>query len=175
MNRSHADATVPSPIQMGLFGQSSAAAPARPSTRTSSQVFAGPTYRPSLDRARLAVQIERIRRYMLGVEWRTLREIKDALEAIYAPTVFPESSISAQGRHLRKRPYSYRWMKRRRAGGLWEYKLLPPDRADVSETKFDPARNTMRDTRVDAGGEPDDGTGREEFFRQARRIAGLPS
>jgi hypothetical protein len=175
MNRSHADAVLACPVQMGLFGQRVAAAPTGRSTRISSKVFAGPTYRPSLDRARLTLQIERIRLYMLSVEWRTLREIKDAVEAIYASAVFPESSISAQLRNLKKPPYRFDLAKRRRVGGLWEYKLLPPARAEVSEKKCEPARNAMRDTRVDAGGEPDDGTGREEFLRQARRIAGLPS
>ena len=46
----------------------------------SERIFAGAAYAPSLDKARLALQIERIRSDMLGVEWRTLREIKTALE-----------------------------------------------------------------------------------------------
>src|ERR1700722_14722676 len=103
--------------------------PAADSVRTS---FRGATCMPSLDRTRLSLQIERLRVYMLGVEWRSLREIKSALEDIYAPAVVPESSISAQLRNLKKPGYSYLLLKRRRAGvhgpssGLWEYRLLPP-------------------------------------------------
>ena len=95
----------------------------------STPTFRGAAYVPSLDRARLSVQIEQIRSYMLGVEWRTLREIKAALEVLYAPAVFPESSISAQLRNLRKPGFSYRLLRRRRAGvrGTWRGNLgVPP-------------------------------------------------
>ena len=135
------------------------------------QIFAG-AYVPSLDKARLSVQIERIRSYMLGVEWRTLREIKAALENVYAPAVFPESSISAQLRNLRKSGFSYRLLRRRRAGvrgpgaGIWEYLLRPPAPAQTENAAPAPIR-------VDAGSEPDDERGREEFLREARRIASL--
>ena len=78
--------------------------------------FRGAGYDPQFDRTRLSLQIERIRSYMLGVEWRTLREIKAGLEDIYAPAVFPESSISAQLRNLKKPGYSYRLLRRRRVG-----------------------------------------------------------
>jgi hypothetical protein len=141
------------------------------------QTFSGEAYVPSLDRARLSVQIERIRSYMLGVEWRTLREIKAALEVLYAPAVFPESSISAQLRNLRKAGFSYRLLRRRRAGvrgpgaGIWEYLLLPPAPAQTENAEM--ARERPPDAiLVDAGSEPDDEKrGREEFFREARRIA----
>ena len=107
---------------------------------------------------------------MLGAEWRTLREIKAALEVLYATAVFPESSISAQLRNLRKPGFSYRLLRRRRAGvrgpgaGIWEYLLLPPAPAQTENAAPDAIR-------VDAGSEPDDERGREEFFREARRIA----
>jgi hypothetical protein len=117
--------------------------------RTAGRIFEGAAYVPSLDRARLALQVERLRKYMLGVEWRTLREIKAALEVMYAPAFFPESSISAQMRNLKKKPSFYRLIKRRRVGvhgpgaGIWEYRLLPP---------------------AESGSESDDGKGREKFF-----------
>jgi hypothetical protein len=136
----------------------------------STPTFRGAAYVPSLDRARLSVQIERIRSYMLGVEWRTLSEIKAALEVVYAPAVFPESSISAQLRNLRKQGFSHRLLRRRRGGvrgpgaGIWEYLLLLPAPAQTENAA--PAA-----IRVDAGSEPDDERGREEFFREARRIA----
>lgn len=137
----------------------------------STEPFRGAAYAPSLDKARLALQIERIRSYMLGVEWRTLREIKTALEVIYAPAVFPESSISAQLRNLKKPGYSYRLLKRRRAGvrgpgaGIFEYLLLPPAPSENAHAR------TPEAIRLDAGSEPDDQKGREEFLREARRIA----
>jgi hypothetical protein len=132
--------------------------------------LSGAAYVPSLDSARLSVQIERIRSYMLGVEWRTLREIKAALQALYATAVFPESSISAQLGNLRKAGFSYRLLRRRRAGvrgpgaGIWEYLLLPPAPSQTENAAPDAIR-------VGAGSEPDDDRGREEFFREARRIA----
>jgi hypothetical protein len=98
------------------------------------KIFGGAGYDPQFDRARLTLQVERIRSYMLLAGWKTLRGIKTDLERAYAPAVFPESSISAQLRNLKKPPYSHRLDKRRRAGvhgpgaGIWEYRLLAPER-----------------------------------------------
>jgi len=67
-------------------------------------------------------QREQIRRLMLDGEWRTLREISQALK-------FPEASVSAQLRHLRKRKNgSYRVSKQRtwldRPGYImWTYRV----------------------------------------------------
>jgi hypothetical protein len=145
-------------------------------TSDSRQPFSGEAYEPKLDRARLALQIERVRVQMLGVEWITLRELKLALEKNFSPTAFPESSLSAQLRNLRKPGYSYRLLKRRRAGahgpgaGIWEYRLLPPEpRPQLG--LFGEQQGERPAIRVDAGSESDDGTGREEFFREIRRIA----
>ena len=89
----------------------------------------GPTYKASVDGARLSAQHERIRNYMLGVEWKTLDEIQRDLERMFHSR-FPVASISAQLRHLRKKPFgSFRLEKRHRGAagwGLWEYRLLPP-------------------------------------------------
>jgi hypothetical protein len=142
----------------------------------STPTFRGAAYVPSLDRARLALQVERVRVFMLRGEWRTLREIKTALEDLHAPAVFPESSISAQLRNLKKPGYSYRLLKRRRAGvhgpgaGIWEYRLLPPG-PQPQLGLFGEQQGERAAIRVDAGSEPDDGRGREEFLREARRIA----
>jgi hypothetical protein len=121
------------PIQPGLFSDARPAARSKRTSAASSGNFAGAGYEARHDRARLARQVERIRMYMVAVEtWRTLREIKAVLEKAYAPTVFPESSISAQLRNLKKPPYSHQLLKRRRIGvhgpgaGIWEYRLLPP-------------------------------------------------
>jgi len=140
--------------------------------------FAGAAYDPNLDRRRLGVQIERIRSYMLGAGWRTLLEIRRSLEAFHSPSVFPESSVSAQLRNLRKRPYCYRLQRRRRAGvhgpgaGIWEYALLPPAQLEfeVLAKKTGPAVDVVYEPAVDVVHELDDGRGREKFFEAARRI-----
>jgi hypothetical protein len=101
-------------------------------TNDETRVFGGPAYSPALDRARLSVQIERIRAHALRIGWFTLREIKADLERIYAPALFGESSLASQLRNLRKPPHRHVLEKRRRIGehgpgaGIWEYRLLPP-------------------------------------------------
>lgn len=101
------------------------------SVETSARVFGGQFAGPR-DRARLSVQIERIRAWALARDWFTLREARENLEQLYAPTLFPESSLSAQVRNLSK-PGAGRLRckkeKRRRQGahgagsGVWEYRL----------------------------------------------------
>lgn len=77
----------------------------------------GPAYDPDLDGERLANQHEAIRDYMLARKWRTLAEIEERLH-------YPQASISAQLRHLRKPEFgSYILTKRRRSGGTWEYRI----------------------------------------------------
>jgi hypothetical protein len=87
----------------------------------------GPDYKKTIDGARLCTQMERIRVYMLGVEWRTLGEIERDLETLFRPCHFPQASISAQLRHLRKEIFGgHRLEKRRRKeAGLFEYRLSP--------------------------------------------------
>jgi predicted transcriptional regulator len=85
--------------------------------------FDGPAYVPALDQARLTGQLQTIFTLMRDGQWRTLREVETA-------TGFPQASISAQLRHLRKQRFgSYQLEKRRRGietRGLYEYRLLPP-------------------------------------------------
>lgn len=81
----------------------------------------GPAFDPHIDGPRLQRQQETIRAFMGDGRWRTLAEISEQ-------TGFPEASISAQLRHLRKPQFgAYQVEKRRRDGaGLWEYRVLPP-------------------------------------------------
>ena len=84
----------------------------------------GPTFDKQLDGGRLKHQHEKIRDWMLAQDgWKTLAEMRAALEC-------PESSISAQLRHLRKVQFGgYRVEKRRRSGkGTWEYRVMPPEK-----------------------------------------------
>jgi len=79
----------------------------------------GPAYEPKLDAKRLANQHKRVREFMLEGGWWTLAEIAHTLE-------YPEASISAQLRHLRKPEFGgYKVEKRRRnsEGGTWEYRV----------------------------------------------------
>jgi hypothetical protein len=149
------------------------------------KIFAGAGYDPRSDGKRLSLQIERIRRLCADGDWRTLREIRVALETKYSPATFPESSISSQLRNLRKSPLSYRLDKRRRAGvrgagsGIWLYRLLPPEPRPQLALFIEPAekktdRGPARTPSCSAG-EFDDGTGRELFFREARRLASMAS
>lgn len=88
----------------------------------------GPAYDKHLDGPRLRRQHEAIRDWMLAHgSWRTLVEMRESLG-------YPESSISAQLRHLRKPQFgSYVVEKRRRhASGTWEYRVLPPPQAVMS-------------------------------------------
>ena len=72
--------------------------------------------------------------------WRTLGEIRSELEG-QLHRRFPEASISAQLRHLRKREFgSYRLLKQRRSSrtlGLFEYQLLPPDPMNAQPELFE--------------------------------------
>lgn len=80
---------------------------------------AGPAFDSELDRARLSKQHERIRGLLVNDSrsWWTLREIAEALG-------YPEASVSAQLRHLRKPRFgSYNVEKRSLGGGLWEYRI----------------------------------------------------
>jgi hypothetical protein len=95
--------------------------------------FDGPTYQPEVDQERLSGQILRIRDLMVDGTWRTLGEIA-------ARTGDPESSISAQLRHLRKVRFgAYLVDKRRRVdgGGLYEYRVA--DRGAAEEVTHEEA------------------------------------
>lgn len=84
----------------------------------------GPAYDPALDQQRLTHQRERVCAYMLMASavnrWQTLREIEDL-------TGYPQASISAQLRHLRKPAFGGYIVRKRRRGpnlqnrGIWEY------------------------------------------------------
>ena len=101
------------------------------SRQNESRIFRG-RFAGSRDRARLSAQIEQIRAFALARGWFTLRDAREDLERLFAPTLFPEGSISAQLRNLEK-PAAGRLRckkeKRRRAGargagsGVWEYRL----------------------------------------------------
>lgn len=81
----------------------------------------GPAYDENIDGERLRKQHERIRQLMIDGQWRTLGEISQFLG-------YPESSVSAQLRHLRKEKFGGHAVEKRRRGatGLWEYRVEDP-------------------------------------------------
>ena len=80
----------------------------------------GPAYVKELDKVRIDSQMRRVYDAMIEGDWHSLAELAYL-------TNDPESSISAQMRHLRK-PRFGGWIveKRRRTVGTWEYRLLAP-------------------------------------------------
>jgi hypothetical protein len=84
-------------------------------------MFDGDTFEPKHDHARLRGQLLVVFNLMADQEWRTLGEIS-------ALTGYPEQSVSARLRDLRKRKFNAHKVERRPRGrredGLYEYQLL---------------------------------------------------
>jgi hypothetical protein len=81
----------------------------------------GPLFDWAVDHSRLERQMDKIRDYMLAAGWRSLAEIEQA-------TGYPQASISAQLRHLKKVRFGGFGLDKRRRhqeGGTWEYRLIP--------------------------------------------------
>jgi hypothetical protein len=86
--------------------------------------FDGETFDKDLDGKRLSRQLLAVKTLMWDGRWRTLRMIQTA-------TGFPEASISARLRDLRKPRFGGFIVERQRrldrrckAGGTWEYRLV---------------------------------------------------
>jgi len=81
--------------------------------------FNGSDYIPKLDHVRLTTQMDKIRNLMIDGKFRTLGEIELA-------TGYPQASISAQLRNLRKSKFGDHTMnkQRRKLAGLFEYQIL---------------------------------------------------
>lgn len=92
----------------------------------------GPAYSEAIDGPRIETQRGRLLAFMLAHNaWLTLHEIADATE-------YPEASVSAQLRHLRKARYGgFDVSKRRRiaGAGTWEYFLSPPHPPPTNRSK----------------------------------------
>lgn len=78
----------------------------------------GPAYDEVRDGLRVSDQMAAIRTYISAdCAWYTLEEIEHALG-------YPQASISAQLRHLRKARFgAHRIEKRNVGGGLWQYRI----------------------------------------------------
>jgi hypothetical protein len=84
--------------------------------------FDGATFDPQWDQRRLSSQLGRVFLALSDHRWHTLRELAAATHA-------PETSVSAQLRHLRKARFGAYTIERRanwdRSSGLYVYRLLP--------------------------------------------------
>ena len=77
----------------------------------------GPAYIPDRDEGRLKAQLYAIWNYIKDQHWFTLAEIEGELG-------YPQASISAQIRHLRKPKFGgHRIIKKYIDSGLWMYAL----------------------------------------------------
>lgn len=104
--------------QPGLFDRP---APEVPAETDPPWWFDGATFDYALDGHRLSGQLQKVWGRMIDGRWRTLAELSAALE-------YPEASLSARLRDLRKERFgSHTVHRRRRMGhvGLWEYRLEP--------------------------------------------------
>jgi hypothetical protein len=101
----------------------------------------GPIAEPS-DEARILDQMNRVRNHLLASailnRWETLEEICAALEKLYPGERFPEASISAQIRHLRKPRFGgydvqRQWKKDIR---ISEYRIVAPARREAEQLEL---------------------------------------
>ncbi len=92
--------------------------------------FKGADYQESKDFVRLSGQIKDIYDLMSDHQWRTVEEIRRVLEFKFreAGKIYPDNSIQAQLRNLRKPDFgSYEVLRRRRGKtNESEYQVLAP-------------------------------------------------
>lgn len=89
--------------------------------------FSGTTFDPAKDGKRLGRQLAAVRDLMVEYGlWLSLAQIEDC-------TGYPQASISARLRDLRKEQFGgFRVQRRRRSAGTWEYRVT----ARHAETLF---------------------------------------
>jgi hypothetical protein len=81
--------------------------------------FDGQTYDRREDGRRLGKQLQTVISHMQDGQWRTLRAIAES-------TRYPESSVSARLRDIRKQLVrDYTMESERRSGGTWVYRMIP--------------------------------------------------
>jgi len=83
----------------------------------------GKTFDKKVDGERLGSQQRRVEELMLDGEWRSLHEIAVALRKLYS-NHFPEASISARLRDLRRTGYTVERERKTARGGLWVYRAF---------------------------------------------------
>lgn len=93
-------------------------------------------YEEKRDGERLQVQMERLLKHLRAMAqrgaWQTITELCEALERQYPNTRFPENSISAQCRNLRKEHCGgYDVRGQWRTKNIYEYRLFEETRGQL--------------------------------------------
>lgn len=83
----------------------------------------GKTFDKKVDAERLGSQQRRVEELMSDSEWRTLHDIAVALRKLYG-SHFPEASISARLRDLRRAGYTVERERKGANSGLWRYRAV---------------------------------------------------
>ena len=93
--------------------------------------FDGATYERAKDQRRLTTQLRRVLRFMRDGRYHTLRRISEALD-------YPEASVSARLRDLRKVKFGSWIVERKRNEGraTFLYRLASPAPKPVQRTLF---------------------------------------
>ena len=89
----------------------------------------GPAYDEKVDGKRIKGQQDAIREFMVDSPWYTLQEISQKLG-------YPEASVSAQLRHLRKTAFGGFNVDKRRRGNAWEYRVTKPAEENIQLSMF---------------------------------------
>ncbi len=89
-------------------------------------VFAGSDFDPARDTQRLATQIGCILAVVLDGQYRTVTKLGIELRRAYPHVNFPENSIQAQLRNLKKVGYQVEKRNVAKSGALFEYRVLSP-------------------------------------------------
>jgi len=98
----------------------------QPDLFTRQPAFDGATFEPAKDAERLTGQLATVREYMLAANLYAIGETWYSLAEIASGTGYPEGSISARLRDLRKSKFgSYLVERRRRSPGTFEYRVRP--------------------------------------------------
>ncbi len=89
-------------------------------------LFAGSDYVPKRDEERLTKQIDCIRTFVSDGVWRGVGQLAKELRRAYPKVIFPENSVQAQLRNLRKLGYRVEKRNVAKRGLCFEYRVLPP-------------------------------------------------
>lgn len=109
-----------------LFGQSA-------STAVPPVPFAGADYNEARDKERLTTQLQRILAVMSDGAWRTVERLVSELRLAHPSVRFPEASVSAQLRNLRKIGYRVETRNILAGGLLYEYRVAAPENPGAAE------------------------------------------
>ena len=106
-------------------------------------LFSGAAYEPARDGARLTKQLDCIIAQTADKAWRTIERLTIELRRKYPHVEFPENSVSAQLRNLRKIGYTLE--RQHVAHGLFEYRVFPPVNLCVGMVQAASPRCTCKD------------------------------